>query len=50
MPVRKLWDGEGTAQPAWSSRGWGRKVSSVLQGGNEGEQHTGQSLERREPP
>lgn len=46
---RKLWDREGTAQPAWSSRGWARKVSCVLQGGDESEQHMGQSLERREP-
>ena len=28
----------------------GEKVSSVLQGGDEGEQHTGQSSERGEPP
>lgn len=48
--MRKLWDGEATAQPAWSSRERARKVSSVLQGGHEGEQHMGQSLESREPP
>lgn len=48
--MRKLWGGEGTAQPAQSSRGRARKVSSVLQGGDEDEQNTGQSLERREPP
>lgn len=46
--MRKLWDGEWAAQPGQRSQGWARKVYSILQGSNEGEQHTGQSSERRE--
>lgn len=38
MAGGKLWDGEGSAQPAWSSWGWARKVPSALWGGGEDEQ------------